>query len=354
MLTSRAETILKSIVRQYIVKAVPVPSQSICGYELRVSPATVRNEMVRLENDGYIIRPHPSAGSIPSDKGYRYYVESLTEGSLPQDEQRLIDHLFHQVEQEQEAWPRLTATLIARLAQNMAVVTRPKTQDCRFRHLELVTLQESLVLVILVLNGARVKQQLIVFDPPLSSSSLTSMANKLSEAYSGLTSAQILAKGKRFASVEQQLTDYLVKMMRAEEREYEEPYLEGLHFTLNQPEFATADRLLELMDLVEQRGLLRAILPEEWATGKVQVVIGKENKSDAIHNCSVVISRYGLEEEAAGIIGVIGPTRMAYERAITTINYLASVLSRLVAKLYGKKYEGVETDDSARAAGRDN
>ena len=231
----------------------------------------------------------------------------------------------------------------------MAVVAVPKSAKCQFKHIQLVPLQDTMVLVVLVLHGAKVKQQLITFDQAMSLPELESITNKLNTAYSSLTNSQISAKDVRLSPAEQQVTDYVLKMMQAEEREYEEPYLEGLHFTLNQPEFATADRVLELMELVEQRGLLRAILPEEWSIGKVQVVIGKENRLDAISNCSVVISRYGLKEEAAGIIGVIGPTRMAYERAIPTVNYLASVLSRLVAKLYGKKYEGVETNDSARA-----
>ena len=339
MLSPRTETILKSIVGQYIAQATPVPSQSIINdYELEVSPATIRNEMARLEQEGYIIRPHPSAGGIPSDKGYRYYVESLNQVTLPSAEQRKIGHLFHQVEREQEEWLRLGATLVAQLAQNVAVVTRTKSHDCRLKHLELVTLQGSLVLVILVISGAKVKQQLITFEPIIAQSELTTMTNKLNEAYSGLTSSQILAKDKGLSPAEQQLTDCLVKMMQAEdEQEYEEPYLDGLHFTLNQPEFVGSKRILDLMELVEHRSLLRAILPQELSIHEVQVVIGRENKAEVIHNCSVVISRYGQSEKAAGIIGVIGPTRMPYARTISTVSYLSLVLSKLVAELYGRE-----------------
>ena len=124
MLSPRSETILKSIVGQYIARAVPVPSQSIINdYELAVSPATIRNEMAHLEQEGYIIRPHPSAGSIPSDKGYRFYVESLSDIELPLAEQFLISHLFHQVEREMEEWLSLAATLTAQLVQNVAMVS---------------------------------------------------------------------------------------------------------------------------------------------------------------------------------------------------------------------------------------
>ena len=350
MLSSRTETILKSVVEQYIAKAVPVPSQSIFNeYGLGVSAATIRNEMACLEHEGYLIRPHPSAGSIPSDKGYRYYVESLGEVALSLAEQRLISHLFHQVESEQEGWLRLAATLMARLAQNVSIVTMPKPLDCRFKHLELVALQGPLVLIVLVLLGARVKQQLVTFETPISQPELTVTANKLNEAYAGLTGSQILATEAELSLTEHQLTDCLVKIMQAEdEQEYDEPYLDGLHFTLSKPEFVHTDRMLGLMELVEHRSLLKAILPHKLGIREVQIVIGTENKVEAIHNYSVVIGRYGLSK-AAGIIGVVGPTRMPYAYIIPTVSYLSSVLSLLAGKLYGEQYEGVETGERARA-----
>jgi heat-inducible transcriptional repressor len=339
MLSPRAGIILKSIAGQYIVKGMPVSSQSITtDYELGVSPATIRNEMAHLEQEGYIIRPHPSAGSIPSDKGYRYYVETLTDIELPLTEQRLISHLFHQVEKELEEWLRLAAALTARFVQNVAVVTMPKPVNCRFKHIELVALQDSLALVVLVLRGARVKQQLITFDQIITQPELTTTANKLNAAYSGLSRPQILAKATELSNNEQPVTDCLLKIMRAEdEQEYEEPYLDGLHFMINQPEFALSHRVLALMELIEQRNLLKAIIPPEPASRGVQIIIGKENKAEVIRDYSVVIRQYGLPDEAVGTICIVGPTRMPYARAISTVGYLSSVLSELVAELYGGK-----------------
>jgi len=339
MLSHRAETILNSIVGQYITKATPVPSQSIINdYELGVSAATIRNEMAYLKREGYINRPHPSAGSIPSDKGYRYYVDSLTDIELPLAEQRLISHLFHQVERELEEWLSLATTLIAQLAQNVAIVAAPKPADCQFKRLELVALQDLLALAILVLHGARVKQQLITFDQAIFQPELTAIANKLNAAYPDLTSSQILAKSIALSPTEKQLTDCLVKIMQAEdEQEYEEPYLNGLHFMLSQPEFTHSQRVLALIELVEHRSLLRSIIPQGLAGQGVQVVIGKENKAEVIQDYSVVISRYGLPNEAIGTIGVVGPTRMPYARTISTVGYLSSVLSGLLAELYGKE-----------------
>ncbi len=339
MLSVRGEAILKSIVGQYITQAIPVPSQSIRhNPELGVSSATIRNEMAHLEQEGYITRPHPSAGSIPSDKGYRHYVDSLGNIKLPLAEQRLVSHLFHQVEEELDKWLNLAATLIAQMAQNVAVVAKHKSEASHFKHLELVSLQDSIALVVLVLGGAKVKQQLITFDQAISQPELTAMANKLSVAYAGLTGSQILAKGARLSPTEQQITNYLVKMMEAkEEPEYEEHYLDGLHFMLNQPEFARNQRLLALMELIEQRRLLKTITPAVPTSNRVQVIIGRENMIEAFYDYSVVIKQYGLPNEALGTIGVIGPTRMPYAHTIAAVDYLSSVLNGLVARLYDRE-----------------
>ena len=339
MLPLRAATILESIARQYISRAVPVSSASVvddCGLE--VSSATIRNEMARLEEDGYIIRPHCASGSIPSDKGYRYYVETLKGIELPLAEQRLISHLFHQVERELEAWLSLAVTLIAQRVQNVAVVTMPKPAACQFKQFELVSLQDRLALAILVFRGARVRQQLVTFDRVMSQADLTVITNKLNAAYSDLPRLQILAKNLELSPTEKQITDRLVEMMKAEDKQdYEEPYLDGLHFMLTQPEFSRGQRMLTLMELVEQRKLMDVIVPEELDSYGVKVVIGRENRAEVIHDLSVVISQYGIAGEAVGTIGVVGPTRMPYARAISTVGYLSSVMSGLVAELYGRQ-----------------
>jgi heat-inducible transcriptional repressor len=341
VLSPRSEIILKSIVGQYIARALPVPSQSVINdYELAVSPATIRNEMAHLEKEGYIIRPHPSAGSIPSDKGYRYYVETLSEIELPLAEQLLISHLFHQVERELEEWLSLAATLTAQLVQNVSIVTLPKPAHCQLKHLELIALKDSLTLVVLVLYGARLRQQLITFDRVISQSELTKIANRLNAAYSGLTRAKISAKKINLSPSEQQVTDCLLKIMQAEdEQEYEQSCLEGLHFTLNQPEFRRGQGGQILAELADCRNLLKAVAPEELASRGVRVIIGKENKTKAIQDYSVVISKYGLPEEAAGIVSVVGPTRMPYARTISAVHYMSSVLSQMVAELYGVNNE---------------
>ena len=342
MLAARSGKILNYIVGQYINKAAPVASQMVAeDARLGVSPATIRNEMALLEREGYLIRPHTSAGCIPSDRGYRQYVESIENVKLPWDEQRLISHTLHQVEMEVGAWVSLSATLLARLAQNVALVSLPKSADCVLKHFEMIALQDTRALAIVVLEGANVKQQLITFDEPVSQAILATASSKLNAAYDGLTSREIADKKIEISPLEKQATDHLIEIMRAEDsHEFQEPYLEGWHFMLNQPEFHQSDRMSELMELVEGRTLLKVILPVKLSQHGVHVIIGKENRNEAIQNCSVVICQYGLPDEATGTIAVLGPTRMPYSRTIPTVYYLSTVLTRLVASLYGREVSG--------------
>ncbi len=351
MLSTRKQAILRSIVEQYITRAVPVPSRNIVDeYKLAVSSATVRNEVAALEDEGYIIRPHTSAGSVPSDKGYRYYVETLDNVSLPTSERFLIDHLFHQVEEEVQSWLSLAATLLARLTQNVAVVSLPKTEGSRFKHVELVGLQEHMALIVLVLYGARIKQQLIAFIEPVEQTQLTVIANKLNDLYFGLNRKQMSAKEIALSSMEDAVRRDLLKMMQAdEEQHYEEAYLEGWHFLFNQPEFAQTEHVLALMELAERRSLLKTILPRSLTNRGVRVVIGQENEAEAVRNYSVVIGRYGLPGEAVGTIGVVGPTRMQYARSLSAVAYLAAVLSELTGELYGRRPD--QTEDRTHGAG---
>ena len=348
MLSQRSETILSSIIRQYVSRATPVSSSAIiaeCG--LDVCSATVRNEMVRLEEEGYIIKPHHSAGSVPSDKGYRYYVESIKNARLPLAEQTLINHLFHQVEKEMENWLSLAAGLVSQRAHNVAVVTQPRQVSARFHHLELVTLQESLALGVLIMRGARVRQQLISFDNPVGQFELNTISGKLNEAFDGLGRAKIEKHNLFLNENERKVRDGVVKMLQAEdEQRNEEPYLEGLNYLLEQPEFARSQRAQALMELVEKRRLGKMLAEEEFDED-IKVFIGQENREESIRDYSVVLGSYGLADEARGTLGVIGPTRMNYEKTIAAVRYLSLIMSALVAELYGRDPGSVAEDTGA-------
>jgi heat-inducible transcriptional repressor len=337
VLTPRSEIVLKSIIDWYIDHATPVSSQNLVhDYNLRVSSATVRNEMAYLEQEGYIIRPHTSAGSIPSDKGYRFYVSSLSEIILPISEQRMINHLFHQVEGKIEEWLSLAAAIISQLSQNTAVITVPKPAGCQYRHLELVSIQDFMILLVLVLRGARIKQVVLTLDNPISQAELSALSARLNQVYEALTGEQIKARDLKFSPLEQRITESLITIMKLEdEQDYNQSYLEGLHFLLSQPEFSRNQKIIAIMELLEHRAMLGTILPPETNVRQVQVVIGSENRAEVAQECSLVISHYGPPNEASGIIVVVGPTRMAYPRVISSVSYLSALLSRLMGELYG-------------------
>jgi heat-inducible transcriptional repressor len=188
------------------------------------------------------------------------------------------------------------------------------------------------------MHGAKLKQKLINFETIVTQSELTHIANRLNEEYTDLTGQQIAAKDVVLTPPEKEVIDYLVQMVQSEnEQSHEEPHVDGWHFMLNQPEFADVRHALSLVELAEQRSLLRNIVPSGLGSNQVQVTIGKEHKDETFHNCSVVISRYGIPDEATGTVGVVGPTRMPYGHTISTVGYLAAVLSRLMAALYGKE-----------------
>ena len=337
MLTRRRDRILSIIIGEYVSKGVPVSSEVVARKGLGVSPATIRNEMVELEEEGYLVQPHTSAGRIPTDKGYRHYIESLMSyARLSQEEQFLIRHQFHQVERAVEEWTRLAAAILSGIVHNVALVTRPKPVEARLKHLELVSLQELLVLLVLVLREAKLRQQMLTLDETVSQEELNASARKLTSAYAGLTASEIAAKDLKLSPLEEQVMKTVGQLMKDEEgEEYEEPYIDGLRHMLIQPEFASSDKIAAIMEVLEQKSLLKSFLPRVLTGEGVRVVIGRENKENVMRDCSVILTRYGIPGEVGGAIGVMGPTRMEYQRAIPTVSFLSTVMSELVSELYG-------------------
>lgn len=342
MLSERRRRILKVAIAEHISTGWPVSSDVIARKGVSASPATIRNEMVALEDEGYLTQPHTSAGRIPTDNGYRLYVESMM-GSvrLSMNEQRLIRHQFHQVQADIEEWTRLAAAILARIAHNAAIVTLPKPLESRFRHLELVSLHDFLALMILVLREAKLKQHVLALDEAATQEELSRAARSLTSAFSGLTGSEISDAQPSLSPLEERVAKATARILQAEEDEpYEEPWVDGLRHMLGQPEFASGEKLEPLVELLEQRSRLKLLLPQVLTGEGVQVVIGKENTQDFMQDCTVIITRYGIPGEVGGALGVMGPTRMQYNRAIPTVLFLSSLMSEMVSELYGQTPEG--------------
>jgi heat-inducible transcriptional repressor len=336
-LTPRQQLILGLVIREYISVAQPVGSKTIQGYGLGVSSATIRNEMVVLEDRGYLSQPHTSAGRVPTERGYRYFVERLMrESQLPLTEQRTIRHQFHQVGVDLEQWMRLAASVLARTAQSAAVVTSLKTDQCRLRHLELISIRDTLVMLIVVLEGGIVRQEVLTLDEAMNQDTLAQIANRLNDLCVGTSAPRILSCRRQVGALEQQILSVVAQVMkRVDDEAGLHLYRDGLLNILHQPEFTVPESARNVVHLLEDRTLLEDLLTEMLEVGGVQVIIGGEGRWTELQECSLVVSPYGVSGEATGALGVMGPMRMPYSRAISTVRYVAGLLSDLFRDLYG-------------------
>lgn len=328
-LTSRRERILRTIVSEYVSTGAPVASKVISLTDVRVSPATIRNDVTALEEEGYVSRPHASAGAVPTDRAYRFYVESIGgDVQLPLADQLLIAGVCHDAGEELDTRLRLIATLLAHFVHNAALVTQPKATRATLRHLHIVSLQDTLALLILVLSEpAVVRQRTIALSGPSTQDELTELSNRLGARLAGMTVEEVGTEANT-AGDDRELLLQIVDMMRAEDRpELGHAYLEGLHLVLSQPEFAKSPRTLTLLRLIEREDWLETALGPDVVEAGVRVIIGQENRDEALQDLSLIIGKYGLTGRSRGVIGVVGPKRMDYTRAISSVNYLASLLS---------------------------
>jgi len=335
-LTPRQQLILGLVIREYITAAEPVGSKTIQGYGLGVSSATIRHEMAILEEYGYLVQPHTSAGRAPTEQGYRYFVEHLMrESQLPLDEQRTIRHQFHQVGVDLEQWMRLAASVLARTAQSAAMVTSIKTEQCRLKHLELISLHETMVLLIVVLEGGLIRQHVLALDEAMSQDLLRQVANRLNDVCIGASVQRVKACRRQVGAFEQQVLDVVAQVMQHVDEQGGHLYRDGLLNILHQPEFALPERARNVVQVFEDRTVLENLLTEMLEVGGVQVIIGGEGRWNELRECSLVVSPYGVSGEATGALGVMGPMRMPYSRAISTVRYVASLMSDLFGELYG-------------------
>ncbi len=334
-LTERQERILAIVVQEYISTAAPVGSETLRRRGFSISSATIRNELAALEERGYLMHPHTSAGRMPTEKGYRYFVESLMEESeLPPVEQRMIRHQFHQVTLDVEQWMRLAAAVLAHSSHGAAIVTAPQSSCCRFKHLQLVSIGEQVALLVLVLQEGTVKQQMIAMTLPKTQDELQQLSNRLNRHLAGMSADQIRARGSALAEFEADVLHIVLDLMRQfDQRTTRDVYRDGLMDILRQPEFAASERISALLEMLEQRQFLEAMLTDLAPERGVQVVIGGETGHDEMSDYSMVLSRYGLPE-ASGIISVLGPLRMHYARSIGVVRYVAGLLDDLVARMY--------------------
>ena len=338
-LSERQRLILALVIRDYIETAQPVGSVNLVErWGLDFSSATVRNEMVALTDLGYLRQPHTSAGRVPSEEGYRYFVRQLMgHTELPAPTQRMIIHQFYQVGTDIDRWMRLAASVLAHQSQAASLVTAPHPERPLFKHLELINTHGRQVLMVLVLSGGEVSQQMLSLAEPVSQDQLSAVAQLVNKNCLGLDREGISALKQPADALEQDILKLVESEMRRSNAVIAgELYRDGLTQVLAEPEFGEGDVARRALRILEERPLLddllsRTVLSTE--PGGVQVLIGGEGTWEELRDCSVVLARYGSPGLATGTLGVLGPMRMSYGRTISTVRVVAGLLSDLVEDL---------------------
>ncbi|HXF85036.1 MAG TPA: heat-inducible transcriptional repressor HrcA [Anaerolineales bacterium] len=335
-LTERQKNLLLLIVKDYIETARPVSSKGLAEhYHIHLSPATIRNEMAVLTEMGYLRQPHVSAGRVPTEEGYRYFVrEMMNQAELPESVQRMIAHQFYQSRPDIDQWMTLAASVLAHQSQGVSVVTAPHPDQVKFKHVELISTQGRQVLMVLVMVGGEVSQQILTLSEPVTQERLSQTAARLNKLLAGLTADDIASLPARSDALDQDMMMLILQdMRRSESRLAGEIYTDGLTNVLSEPEFVESDEARRALRLFEERSTLQDLLVRTTlnsSVGGLQVLIGGEGGWEELRQCSMVVARYGVPGLVTGMLGVLGPMRMPYARTIPTVRYVAGLLSDLV------------------------
>ena len=337
MLDRRAQSLLKTLIERYIVEGQPVGSRTLSRHSgLELSPATIRNVMSDLEEMGFIASPHTSAGRIPTPKGYRLFVDSLlTVRPLARDEISGIKEMI-QPDQPQRVISH-ASQLLSELTHFAGVVIAPRRQLPRIRQIEFLNLSETRILLIIVTTEGDVQNRILFTQRGYTPAELTTAANMLNEHFAGLDFSQIRA---RLQDELKQLRTDMVELMSAAVEAGSEAVtdasaqyvISGEKNLLGVEDLSSnMARLRRLFDLFEQRTGLAQLLELSSRAEGVQVFIGGESGIAPLDECSVVAAPYEVDGQVVGTIGVIGPTRMAYERVIPIVDVTARLLASALA-----------------------
>ncbi len=341
----RTQAILRAVIEEYVTTATPVGSQALVErYRLGVSSATVRSILAELEANGLLTHPHTSAGRIPTDAGYRFYVESIAEAvPLPAVEQLMIRHQFGQVEFASEHWFRLAATTLASVTRAAGLATPAKPRDAHIRRIDLVAINERMASLILVLREGAIKQALVTLDGDdvIDQPTLNAVAALLNERLVDMTAPRAesrlaaLRDDDRVGALARRVGERVVKVVREyDAAAIEEVFSDGLLNVMEAPEFAQSEKLRRVFSALENRAYLGQLVGSVAGAGRVQVFIGHENQPLDMRDVSLVLAPYGRPGQAIGVVGVLGPTRMSYSQAIGTVRFVSGLMNELVDHLY--------------------
>ena len=336
-LSERERMVLNSIVENFVASAVPVGSRTLVKkYKMKISPATIRNTMMDLEAMGYVTHPHTSAGRQPTDKGYRYYVDSLAAvRQLGEKEKRVIlDHL-QEVSQEVEAILDSASQMLGRVSSQLGVILSPRFYQGVFEKMEIVQVAETKLLLAITIKGGLVKTIIMEIQRQVDRETLEDTSRIINERLHGLTLEEIKNSiDQRMKGVECAESSLVKLIVESADRLFDFDKRRNFHFggahnIMAQPEFSDHENLSKILNLLESKEMIIHIFGQEEQVENLSITIGHENKEELLKHCTLITASYHLGN-LSGTLGVLGPTRMQYPKTIALVDYMASVLTTVL------------------------
>ena len=325
----RKERILQAVVSDYTETTVPVGSQALAArYFLELSAATIRNELADLVDDGFLQQPHTSAGRIPTDRGYRYFVDFLLPTEVVEPSvRRTVRQAFQAAPAHAEAILEVAAAVMSRLSANVAVVTGPVSSGSRLKHLDLAALRPGQALLLLVVAGNLIRNHPIPVDRALDQEQLTRIAHHLNRRHVGVTAAELEAATPE--PTEPAGTTGVRAQVVVGLRELDDSATivvhDGMRNLVGQPEFGDPERLQAVLEVLEAQRVMAGLLQQFDQGVGVQAVIGHENAVEQLWGCSFMVTQYRAGSDLRGTIGVVGPTRLRYGRVAARMQLVSQL-----------------------------
>lgn len=337
-LTDRGQKILEAIIEEYIATAQPVGSKALTQHQgIKLSPASVRNVMAELEELGYLISPHTSAGRIPTEKGYRFYVDTLLRVSdLNNSQKDQIERQYRQHGLQMADMLREASRTLSSFSHYTGLVMIPRLKATVFRQIEFVKLSPRQILVVFVTQSGLVQNKLVEIDEELTTRDLEQITNYLNQSMSGMSIQEVRTRIVAEMAQEKVLYDQLLQraFLLSNAALGDEPtgdvIIEGTSHFLEQPEFSELDQMKRIVQTFEQKSILVDLLDRGLDTDGVQVIIGSETKCSELADCSLITAAYSGKSGSLGTLGVIGPNRMPYSTIIPIVDYTANLITRLL------------------------
>ncbi len=340
--SERIREILHWVIATFIVTGKPVGSRTIARHSReQLSPATVRNIMADLEEMGYLHHPHPSAGRVPTHKAYRFYVDYLLKRKdLSARDRGIIDRDLRLDDSTDHLMAR-TSHVLSRISKNVGIVVSPPISRVALKHIHFTKLTDNRVLIILVSRSGIVQNRIIHYDEDTTQTELDQAARYIVEHFKDRTLYEIRTQILKLIRKEQALYNQFMRRVLAlstkafDESDSEldaEVYLDGTSNLIKAPEFSDINKMKLLFETIEQKNRLAALIDQciESDTQEVRITIGAENALPGIEDCTLITSRYVVDEKTHGSLGILGPTRMEYARAISLVDYVARLFGRVL------------------------